>query len=145
MRSTEAQHIVVGVDGSAPSVAALKYAARMATALGASLEVVTAWAPPPLDPMMVVEWSPQDTAAEVLDGAIHDAFGDHPPAGLLRTVTPGPPARTLIDMSETCGMVVLGSRGHGGFAGLLLGSVSAACAAHAHCPVLIVHGPTPHS
>jgi len=122
-------------------VAALKYAARMATALGATLEVVTAWSPPPLEPMMVFEWSPEDTASEVLEGAIHDAFGDQPPAGLKRTVAPGPPARTLIELSEHCGMLVVGSRGHGGFAGLLLGSVSAACAAHAHCPVLIIHGP----
>ena len=80
---------------------------------------------------------------EVLDGAIHDAFGDQTPAGLERTVTPGSPARALIGMSENCGMLVLGSHGHGGFAGLLLGSVSAACAAHARCPVLIVHGPKP--
>jgi nucleotide-binding universal stress UspA family protein len=55
----------------------------------------------------------------------------------------GPPARTLIEESRNAFMLVLGSRGHGGFAGLLLGSVSTACAQHAHCPVLIMHGPTP--
>ncbi|GAT73750.1 universal stress protein [Microbacterium hydrocarbonoxydans] len=139
MNNEDAERIVVGVDGSEPSVAALKYAARMAEALGTSLEVVTAWAPPPLDPMMVIDWSPEEAAKDVLDGTVRDAFGDDPPAGLARTVNPGSPARTLIRMSESCGMLVLGSRGHGGFAGLLLGSVSAACAAHAHCPVLIVH------
>ena len=46
----------------------------------------------------------------------------------------------LIDESISAEMLVLGSRGHGGFAGLLLGSVSSACAEHAHCPVLVVHG-----
>lgn len=141
LTGTRTQHIIVGVDGSEPSVRALKYASTLATALDASLEAVATWAPPPLDPMAMIEWSPQDTAEEVLDGAIHDAFGGHPPAGLERTVAPGPPARTLIELSDRCDMLILGSRGHGGFAGMLLGSVSAACAAHAHCPVVIVHAP----
>ncbi|WP_343048836.1 universal stress protein [Microbacterium immunditiarum] len=50
----------------------------------------------------------------------------------------GPAARTLIELSKSCGMLVLGSRGLGGFAGMLLGSVSAACVEHAHCPVFVV-------
>lgn len=136
----DTDRIVVGVDGSASSVAALRYGARMAGALDAPLEAVTTWTYPSFsDPYLVIEWSPQQDAEHTLDLAVRDAFGDAPPDGLIRTVLSGPAARTLIDVSETSGMLVLGSRGHGGFAGLLLGSVSAACAAHARCPVLIVH------
>lgn len=131
--------IVVGVDGSPTSIAALRYAARLSQALGAPLEAVTTWTYPPVTGAeLVIEWQPEKDAQQILDAAIVDAFGDAPPAGLTRTVLSGAPARTLIDVSETSGMLVLGSRGHGGFAGLLLGSVSAACAQHAHCPVLIV-------
>jgi nucleotide-binding universal stress UspA family protein len=73
----------------------------------------------------------------VLDGAIEIAFGGNPPE-LTRTVLTGAPARTLIHASKNASMLVLGSRGHGGFVGLLLGSVSAACAEHADCAVLVV-------
>ncbi len=131
--------VVVGVDGSKPSLAALRYAARIAAAFGAPLEAVTVWSYPAFsDPYVVVEWTPERDAEIVLDAAIKAAFGDSPPEGLIRTVLPGPAARTLIGLSRHCDTLVLGSRGHGGFVGMMLGSVSAACAAHAHCPVLIV-------
>ena len=68
---------------------------------------------------------------------------DSRPARLQATVADGSPAKTLLQISEGARMLVVGSRGHGGFTGLLLGSVSAACTEHAHCPVLVVHGPTP--
>ncbi|GAB6856538.1 universal stress protein [Microbacterium xylanilyticum] len=132
--------IVVGVDGSPSSVAALKYAARLARALDAPLEAVTTWTYPPMTGAeLVIEWQPEEDAKELLDHSIADAFGDSPPEGLTRTVLSGPPSPTLIDVSRTSGMLVLGSRGRGGFVGLLLGSVSATCAQHAHCPVLIMH------
>lgn len=139
--------IIVGVDGSPSSIAALKYAARLASALHAPLEAVTTWTYPPVTGAeLVIEWQPEQDAQQILDASVADAFGDAPPEGLTRTVLPGSPARTLIDASETSGMLVLGSRGRGGFAGLLLGSVSAACAQHAHCPVLIVRPePSPTS
>lgn len=139
MEHTDAERIVVGVDGSPSSIEALLYAARMAEALRQPLEVVTAWSSPPLDPYLVFEWSPEKEARETLDSCVDEAFGDRVPHGLLRTVLPGSPARSLIELSAHRSMLVLGSRGRGGFLGLLLGSVSAACAAHAHCPVLIVH------
>ncbi|SBS70970.1 universal stress protein [uncultured Microbacterium sp.] len=136
---TAAAHIVVGVDGSDSSVAALRHAARIAAAVDAPLEAVITWtAPPYVDYSPIAGWSPEADAAAVLDDAVAQAFADAPPRGLLRTVLPGLPAATLIAQSRDAEMLVLGSRGHGGFAGLLLGSVSAACAAHAHCPVLIV-------
>lgn len=139
MENTHSNRIVVGVDGSQSSVAALRYAARMAKALREPLHVVTTWTAPPIDPYMAIEWSPAEYARETLDETIDQAFGEKPPHDLTRDVLLGSAARTLIGLSDSASMLVLGSRGHGGFVGLLLGSVSAACAEHAHCPVLIVH------
>lgn len=137
----EADRVIVGVDGSASSVAALRYAARMAAAFDAPIEAISTWAFPRLaGPYVVAQWSPEEDARAILNAAVEQAFGSEPPAGLVCTVLPGPPARTLVELSRGAGMLVLGSRGLGGFRGLLLGSVSSACAAHAHCPVLIVHG-----
>lgn len=132
--------IVVGVDGSAASIAALRYGARIADALGAPLEAVTTWTYPPImDSYTIAGWSPEDDADKLLESSISEAFASSPPAHLQRTVLAGPAAATLIDVSRSAGMLVLGNRGHGGFVGLLLGSVSRACVAHAKCPVLIVH------
>lgn len=139
----EEDRVLVGVDGSASSIAALRYAARIADVFDAPLEAVTIWRHPTLaDAYLVADWSPEDDTRAILDGAMEDAFGSEPP-DLVRTVLPGAPARTLVELSNRAGLLVLGSRGHGGFAGLVLGSVSAACAAHAKCPVLIVHDDTP--
>lgn len=139
--SKDTDRIVVGVDGSQHSITALRYAASLSHALDAPVEAVAVWSYPPLiEPYVVMEWTPDEIAKEALDGAIHSAFGDHPPDRLTRHLLPGSPAQTLIELSKSCGLLVLGSRGHGGFVGMLLGSVSAACAEHAHCPVLIVHG-----
>lgn len=137
MENLESDRIVVGVDGSESSVAALRYAARMSVALGVALEAVTSWSAPPMY-YAGGEWYPEQDAQDALDDAVKEAFGATPPARLTRSVIPGSPAHALIEMSKSSGMLVLGSRGRGGFTGLLLGSVSAACARHAHCPVLIV-------
>lgn len=141
--NTNAARIVVGVDGSAPSIAALRRAAQLADALDAPLEAITTWE----YPMMLgayypdSDWSPETDAEKILATAVEQAFELSPPRQITQTVLPGPAARVLIEQSEHASMLVLGSRGHGGFVGLLLGSVSAACAAHAHCPVLIMHTP----
>ncbi len=66
-----------------------------------------------------IEWSPEQDAEEILGESIRKAFGGRPPAGLTQRTLLGAPARTLIGLSENCYMLVLGSRGHGGFAGLL--------------------------
>ena len=138
--ATDPDRVLVGVDGSPSSIGALRYAARVAEAFSAPLEVVTTWAYPPYaSPYTADAWSPEEDAKTILNDSVEAAFGGTAPA-LRRTIIAGPPARMLIEESKTCGMLVLGSRGHGGFAGLLLGSVSSACAEHAHCPVLIVHG-----
>lgn len=139
MENNENKRIVVGVDGSDSSIAALRYAVRIADAIDAPLEAVTTWYYSSLSgARLVMEWTPEQDATDTLATAIDRAFGTNPPDRLVRTVAGGPPARTLIEMSRTCEMLVLGNRGHGGFAGLLLGSVSAACVRHAHAPVLVV-------
>ena len=139
MSNTHSHHIVVGVDGSDSSIDALRYAARLGKALKEPLHVVTTWTAPPIDPYLAIEWSPAEFAREALDESIQGAFAGNPPHDLTSEVLLGSAARTLIGLSDSASMLVLGSRGHGGFVGLLLGSVSAACAEHAHCPVLIVH------
>ena len=75
----------------------------------------------------------------MLRAASEAVFDDEPPTWFTWSARHGRPAKVLIDKSDGAEMLVVGSRGHGGFAALLLGSVSAACAEHAHCPVLVVH------
>lgn len=135
------KRIVVGVDGSRLSLQALWKARRLAEVLDCSLQVVTVWehsvaltSPIPSD-----TWSPHVEAEHALSGAIEEAFGSDLPAGMQRTALVGKPVKLLVEASSGAEMLVVGSRGHGGFAGLLLGSVSSALAAHARCPVLIVH------
>jgi nucleotide-binding universal stress UspA family protein len=135
-------HIIVGVDGSEPSVDALREGATLAEALGVPLEAVITWQYP-FEYMPIPVWSPEEDATSILAAAITAAFADHPPDTLTTTTAQGPPARTLIELSRNARMLVLGTRGHGGFVGMLLGSVSSACAEHAHCPVLVVHRPQP--
>jgi nucleotide-binding universal stress UspA family protein len=77
----------------------------------------------------------------VLDEALSEAFGQEIPPNVIPRVVRGHPRDALIDASRHADMIVVGRRGHGGFGGLLLGSVSSACVAHAHCPVLVVHSP----
>ena len=137
--------IVVGVDGSQPAQQALRWAAHLAVTFGARLDAVTAWdfpasygwAPVPSD------WDPAGDMRKSLDETVRAVFGDQPQAGLRREVREGGAAKVLIEASQGATMLVVGSRGHGGFAGLLLGSVSANVAEHASCPVLIIHGDQP--
>jgi nucleotide-binding universal stress UspA family protein len=134
--------IVVGVDGSPSSQQALRWGARAAAAFGAGLDAVTAWDFPAGYGFGSVpsDWDPAQDMRTVLDQTIQAVFGDQPPAGLRRLVNEGGAARVLLNASQGAIMLVVGSRGHGGFAGLLLGSVSANVAEHASCPVLVIHG-----
>lgn len=132
--------IVVGVDGSESSKQALRWAARLAAADGSRIEAITAWDYPqaynsPVDP----NWRPDLDAQTILDDTLREVFGDDRPTGLAPIVRHGPPRTVLIEASQGAEILVIGSRGHGGFAGLLLGSVSSACSEHAHCPVLVLH------
>lgn len=132
--------IIVGVDGSASSVTALVQGASIAAAIDAPLEAITTWTYPvlldPFDPS--TDWSPREEAQRLLDDAVREAFQGHTPLRFSGSTISGPAAEVLIEQSDRAEMLVVGSRGRGGFARLLLGSVSAACTAHARCPVLVV-------
>lgn len=131
--------IVVGVDGSDPSKLALHWAARIAAAEGARLQAIMAWQLPNLAYASmgpVVEM--QEAMAQALVQAVDEVFGEQRPDGMQLEAVQGSGAAVLLDASRDALMVVVGSRGRGGFAGLLLGSVSAKVAEHANCPVLVV-------
>jgi nucleotide-binding universal stress UspA family protein len=134
-----AGRVVVGVDGSSASTAALVWAARQATLTGAQVEAVTAWHDPEVYGGYPVaagtDWAAN--AHDVLDAAVDRALGATAGA-VTRRVVEGHPVKVLVDASAGADLLVVGSRGHGGFAGMLLGSVSERVTAHAPCPVLVV-------
>ena len=137
--------IVVGVDGSEPSKQALRWGAHLAARFGARLDAVAAWDFPTGYGFASVppDWDPARDMRQALDETVQAVFGDQPPPGLRREAREGGAARVLIEASRGATMLVVGSRGHGGFTGLLLGSVSSNVAEHAPCPVLIIHGDQP--
>ena len=135
--------VVVGVDGSEPSVSALRYAAGLAPSLDLPLHALAVWDYPSFlygGYYPTLDWSPSEDATRIMGRVVDAVFGESPPEWFTPRTRRGRPAEILIAESRHAAMVVVGSRGHGGFAGLLLGSVSAACAEHGHCPVLVVHG-----
>ena len=130
--------IVVGVDGSDHSIIALRQAAEIAQALGCTVHAICTWQYPAMGAEFVqIDWSPEEDAKAILADAATAAYGDTPPEGFSTEAIRGTPASVLIDVSKDARMLVVGSRGHGGFSGLLLGSVSQAVIAHAECPVLV--------
>lgn len=135
--------IVVGVDGSDASVEALRQAQSLAGPLSASVVALASWDFPPVyDGYVAVGINDFDVrAGEILEEAVGKAFGADKPANVETRLVQGHPRHTLIEASRDADMLVVGRRGHGGFGGLLLGSVSSALVAHAHCPVLVVHTP----
>ncbi|GAB2865239.1 hypothetical protein GCM10022221_76890 [Actinocorallia aurea] len=135
--------IVVGVDGSSSAKQALAWAHFLARTTGSLLEVVTVWQNPSSWTGVTDDWDPVVEAQALLSASCAEVLGNDQPSGLRLTVREGPTAAALISVAAGARMLVLGSRGHGGFAGLLLGSVSATCAEHAACPTLIIHGDQP--
>ena len=135
-------NIVVGIDGSEHSKRALRWAGRFLAVTGGRIDAVIAWHPPVSFGWSYVpgDWNPEKDAEKVLSRAVDEVFGADPPIGMRLIVREGNPAKVLLDESRDADLLVVGSRGHGGFAGLLLGSVSAHCAEHATLPVLVVHG-----
>lgn len=146
-----AARIVVGVDGSVPSKLALRWADYLAQAMGgAQIRAVIAWHSPTTygwPSSTPDEWNPEADAARCLREAVEDVFPAGGPVGMDLVVREGRAAKVLLEESRGASMLVVGSRGRGGFPELMLGSVSLACAEHAGCPVLVMHGneapPTP--
>jgi nucleotide-binding universal stress UspA family protein len=113
-------HMVVGVDGSDASISSLRHAAKFATSFSGSVEAVHVCEyPASVVGYFPPDWSPADDARKILSDATGAVFGDAPPAWVEQTV---------------------GSRGHGGFTGLLLGTVGSVCAEYSSCPTLVMHG-----
>lgn len=145
MTTPSKPRIVVGVDGSSHSKVALRWAAHLAGLTGARLDVVGVWEYPPLFGFTAfpeLEFPAADIERS-LNESVEEAFGDRRPAELRVKALEGAVAETLVTVSENALMLVVGSRGGGGFAGLGLGSVSARVAAQAQCPVFVVHGDGP--
>jgi len=134
--------IVVGVDGSPESKQALRWAGQLAGLTGALIDVVTAWQYPVSFGWAGVpyDWSFSPEVEKALVAAVDEVFGPQRPESLGMIVREGNPTAVLLAESKGALMLVVGCRGHGGFAGLMLGSVSAHVAEHATVPVLVVHG-----
>jgi nucleotide-binding universal stress UspA family protein len=146
------EHIVVGVDGSDSSKNALEWAYEEAAHHGASLLVVTTWHPPSL-PMSPPFGSvppedygdqPRQEALALLERFTSELVPKDPAVDVRTSIEEGKnAARALIEQSKDADLVVVGARGHGGFVGMLLGSVSQHLVAHADCPVVVVRGDRP--
>lgn len=135
------ERIVVGVDGSDAAQAALAFAVAEGRVRGARVEAVISWHEPYVAPTMAtVAADPsvyEEGAHATLDRAV-EALGEVGHVEVERRVLRGAPAGALLEAAEGATMLVVGSRGRGGFAGLLLGSVSQQVVHHATCPVVVV-------
>lgn len=138
--------VVVGIDFSTGARAALLFALHDAVRRGVPVEAVTTYRPPDywMDFYAVGTYQPDQVRGAALDrlrefvtGALAD--GPHPPPSVHLRTAIGTAADVLVEASHGAELLVVGSRGHGGFASMLLGSVSMQCAQHASCPVTVVH------
>jgi nucleotide-binding universal stress UspA family protein len=133
--------IVVGIDGSELSTRALRWAIDEARPHGATVEAVHAWHVPYAVASTATAMQPalfEDSARELLDRSVEAASGDATDVRIERVLVDGSAADAILDAAKRADAVVVGSRGVGGFRGLLLGSVSHQVAHHAPCPVVVV-------
>jgi nucleotide-binding universal stress UspA family protein len=120
--------ITVGVDGSEESKGALRWAFEEAKLRQANLRVIHA----------EHHYAGEQERVDWLDGIVREVVGESGGIEVEQSIIDGGPAHVLVEAAKGTDMLVVGSRGHGGFTGLLLGSVSQQCAHHASCPVAIV-------
>ena len=136
--------IVVGVDGSPHSEEALRWALGQARLTGQSVEAVTSWSIPvsfgeAAGPLMGIDW--RGDATRTLEKSVANVV-DAPEADRVsQRAVAGHPAQVLVDAAADAALLVVGSRGRGGFTGMLLGSVSQHVVARAACPVVVVRAP----
>lgn len=130
--------IVVGVDGSEQSLAALHWAVDEARMRHGKVRLITAWHYPPV-PSTVEDSGTNDSlhAAECVRAEALNAVAAEG-VDITGLLVLDSPATALVDAAKDADLLIVGSRGHGGFAGLLLGSVSSQVTHHAPCPALIV-------
>jgi nucleotide-binding universal stress UspA family protein len=149
-------HVVVGVDGSAASLAALRWAAAATAPTGAPVRAVTVWAPAPAiaagptvggaaamtTGALVPGWPDAEMQRTDAEQRLREAVADLPggPQVQLRVV-PGDAADVLLEESRGASLLVLGNGRRGALAGALAGSVALRCAHHAECPVVLVPAP----
>ena len=132
--------IVVGIDGSPASITAANWAAKQARLSGANVEALTSWEWPDNYGWSIYpsEYDPERDGQVILDEVLSPIRAAHSDITISTTLVEGHPADQLVEASHGADLLAVGSRGHGEFAGLLLGSVSEHCLTYAHCPVLVV-------
>lgn len=137
---SQENRIVVGVDGSESSKAALRWAIRQAKLTGTSVDAVTAWRYP-----TGYGWAPdaagldfEGEAKRILSEALGEVSGLEPDVLVRPLVAEGHAGEVLLRTAKGADLLVVGSRGHGGLASAVIGSVSMYCVLHAHCPVLVL-------
>lgn len=138
----DTQPVIVGVDGSPDSERALRWGAQYAERFGAPLEAMTVfqvpvvWGGPYAMRDLPDSEDLESRARDMLAETVRRVLGEG--AQVRQRVETGHTADALVRASRKAQLVVVGSRGHGGFTGLLLGSVSQYCVTHARCPVIVL-------
>lgn len=139
----------MGVDGSDGAIAALRWALTEAALRAASVDALHAWEYPYVADVTGMAAYPvgrgdlEDAARGTLDQAMEAAGPAPDGVRVERILGHGGAASVLLDAAKGADLLVVGTRGHGGFTGLLLGSVSQQCTHHATCPVVVVPAPHP--
>jgi len=145
-KPTRVAAVIVGVDGSAGSIAALRWALDEARLRRAPLWIINAFmygyiggANSYMGSLQVDVGDLYHAAEELLESTTREVIGSDKDLEIHREVIQGSAATVLVGAVATGDLLVVGSRGHGGFAELLLGSVSQQCVQHSPCPVVVVH------
>jgi nucleotide-binding universal stress UspA family protein len=143
MTTQTPRRIVVGTDGSENSLAAIKWAMHEGSLRGVAVDVIHSWQFTPMaDPIGVAVIPPstdlQAAAQKVLTTAMNKVANERKGVIVHELVVQGSAVSTLLDAGRNAELLVVGRRGHGGFIGLLLGSVATQVVNHAKCPVVVV-------
>jgi nucleotide-binding universal stress UspA family protein len=146
MTDHDTDRIVIGVDGSQGSKTALRWAMIQAGRTGATVEAITVWQDPARYGT-AYGWTSQafegdtyiNTMAKVLDDTVDEVSAQlDRPVTVVTRILEGHPAEALLRAASGARLLVLGSRGHGAFAGMVLGSITQHCIQHPPCPVVVV-------